>query len=206
MKKIKRNSFILALCFFAISLSGCNTGSRMQQDGTTQMPGQQGGTMGRGDTIGANPMNTPMDDRLGNQMGNQMDNQMGTQVNPLDQTPQMNKDTQKQDMIRNGIKNIPGVADVSVAVDGNSCLVGYRPSNTGGDANATKTEISKKVKELDKTITNVKVSESADIMSRIKKLSTDFTNNITNSITNGNNNSPMNEISNSFNKLMNEIK
>lgn len=202
-KKNYKNMIILTLCLFSISLSGCNARLRMQEPGTTQVPGQQQGTiLGQGgDTIGANP------DQRGNARGNLMNtplnNQMTTPNGTRSQAPQMTNNTQKSEQIKSQLQNIPGVDDVSVVVNNNSCLVGYKPSGAAGDVKATKEKITKKVKELDKSITDVRVSESADIMSRIKKLSTEFTNSFT---TNGANNGPMDEISNSFNKLMNEIK
>lgn len=193
--------FVLVTCLLAISLTGCTTAGRMQKRGTT--PQQQGatgvnplgGTTGQGMRDGNLQGTTMLPGQPGIPGGNPTQGTLpGNNLSNTQGQQQVSIDRQKSDEIRNKLNGIAGVKDTSVAVRGNTCLVGYTPSGTAADVNATKANIIKRVKETDKSITDVRVSESADIMTRINKLSTDVTGS-----------SPMNEITESFNKLMQEI-
>lgn len=100
-------------------------------------------------------------------------------------------DRQKADNIHKELSKMNELSQVGVLVTGNTALVGYSPSNMAKDVNATKTLITNKVKQTDHSIKNVVVSESADIMARINKLTTDIANK-----------RPANEISNEINQLL----
>lgn len=163
-KKPARIVTLLTLCFITIALNGCTTTGKapepgnmngaqnnMQQEGTI-FSGQEGMIPGPGQD-GVNPMNYE---------GNYQP---------------MTMDKEKSSKIEEQLKNINGVENINVMVNGNTALVGYKPSGAAGDPTATKAEIVKKVKEIDKSITEVRVSEAPDIMSKMKKLSTDLTNN-----------------------------
>lgn len=195
IEKSLKNVIILGLCLFAISLSGCNSEGRSLSPRGTPIPRQQ---RMQGDHIqGVTPQ----------QQGLQRDHLQGTTpnpgqgallgtnpMNPPVQPQQMSENRQKADNIRNELKNMREVENVSVIVNGNTALVGYKPADNAGDVNATKAVISSRVKEIDRTITEVRVSESPDIMTRMDRLSRDITDN-----------RPMNVITNEFNQLFQGI-
>lgn len=168
-------------CILAASLSAC------AQTGTQRAPGpnavqQNMGTPGiygnnvnytgtqYGNTTGANNytgMNITdnQDYTMGNGLGGNVTGQQGA------------PDRQRADNIRRQLINMSGIADANVIVMGNRALVGFRPSGNTGNLNAVKSNITNKVKQIDKTITNVSVSESADIMARMSRLGANVTNN-----------------------------
>lgn len=121
-------------------------------------------------------------------------NLMGT--NPPGVTPKnvVTVDKQKSDNIRRQLSKMGEISQVGVIVSGNTALVGYSPSKKAKDINATKNLIANKVKKIDPSITNVVVSESADIMARINKLTSDIKNN-----------RPGNEIGNEVNQLLQRV-
>lgn len=195
IEKSLRNVAVLGLCLFAIPLSGCNADGRSLSPRGTPIPQQQ---RMQGDHIqGVTPQ----------QQGLQRDNLRGTTpnpgqgallgtnpMNPQAQPQQMSENRQKADNIRNELKNMREIENVSVIVNGNTALVAYKPADNVGDVNATKSMISSRVKDVDKTITEVRVSESPDIMTRIDRLSRNITDN-----------RPMNAITNEFNELFQGI-
>jgi YhcN/YlaJ family sporulation lipoprotein len=106
-----------------------------------------------------------------------------------------NKDnTQRAVEIKNRLAAMGELNKVNVFVIGNAALVGYSPSSPSSDIGAVKNMIINKVKETDRGITNVTVSESADVMSRINSLTNDMTNK-----------RPMTEITNDFNNIIKSI-
>lgn len=121
-------------------------------------------------------------------------NLMGT--NPPGVLPQnvVTVDRQKSDNIRIQLNKMNELSQVGVIVTGNTALVGYSPSKKAKDVNTTKTMVANKVKQIDSSITNVVVSESADIMARINKLTTDISQN-----------KPGNEIGNEVNQLLQRV-
>ncbi len=198
---------LLAVLFLGSNLLGRNN-QQPGQNGTTQ----QGRNMIGGNMQGANPSAGPnrtnmpgdnRDDRLGK-------NQPGTQGIYTTPSPDMNMrlnrvgnqisqqtgfDRQKADNIRNRLGNIDGIGQINAVVNGNTALVGYSLSKTAKDANNIKNMITNRVKQIDNTITNVVVSDSADITSGIERLS--------NSIRNNN---PVNDLNNEFNQIIQRIK
>jgi spore cortex protein len=103
-------------------------------------------------------------------------------------------DRQKSDKISKQLSKMNELSQVGVIAMGNTALVGYSPSKTAKDVNATKTMIVNKVKQIDPSITSVVVSESADIRARINKLTSDIANN-----------RPGNEISREVSQLLQRV-
>lgn len=124
---------------------------------------------------------------LGNNQGNYQGMNLGNNRNIGQTAP----DRRKAESIKRQLLNMNGVADCDVIVMGNNALVGFRPSGRRGDANVVRSSIMNKVRQIDSTITNVTVSESSDIMDRMRRLGTDITNN-----------RPINAITDEFNKLI----
>jgi YhcN/YlaJ family sporulation lipoprotein len=100
-------------------------------------------------------------------------------------------DRHRTDNIHKQLSKMGELRQVGVIITGNTALVGYSPSHLAKDVSSTKALITSRVKQIDPSIKNVVVSESADIMSRINKLTTDISNN-----------RPANEISNEINQLL----
>lgn len=199
IKKIKAVLIVIVgMCLIIAMLGACAMGSRerspeqpnnqpqgqnLQQQrlkmenmfDTTRQPGQN-------QMLGANPEN------------NQGVNPEANQQNQLVPGQQMLPDMQKAKNIKNQLNNMSEVENVNVVVVGDTALVGCKPSGNAKDVNALKNKIVNKVKEIDKSIKNVTVSEKADIMDRIKRLENDVENNI-----------PMDKITNEFNRIIREI-
>lgn len=103
-------------------------------------------------------------------------------------------DRQKTDKVYKQLNKIKDLSQVGVIVTGNTALVGYRISKLDKNVILTKSMIAKRVKQTDPSIKNVVVSESANILARINKLTTAITQN-----------RPANEISNEINQLLKGI-
>ena len=103
-------------------------------------------------------------------------------------------DRKMADTIASQVRNLNGVRDCQTVVMGDTALVGFRPESGAADVNAIKSNIVKRVKAANKSIKNVTVSESSDIMSRIQRLGSDITKN-----------RPANTIKDEFNKLIGEL-
>ncbi|MGI6778049.1 MAG: YhcN/YlaJ family sporulation lipoprotein [Acetivibrionales bacterium] len=191
---------ITILCAFV--LIGCvgqqNATPQRQQPGTVGPGGQQLGTPGingqntdrgnRGDLLDNNPDMSP-----------DMNMDMNGQTQQLGQVPQpgqtnASSNKQKAENISNQLKKMNEVDEVNTVCSGNTAVVAYDPSNTGGDTEKVKNEIINRVKDLEPTITNVVVSESADIMQKVKTLANNMANR------------PMNEIDDEIRKLIQQIQ
>ncbi|RCX17118.1 YhcN/YlaJ family sporulation lipoprotein [Anaerobacterium chartisolvens] len=197
IKNVKTGGTVfLGFCLITTMLSACDAGrtSRLpdqQQQNVQQQGIERDNLLGiapqpeDGGTSGMNPGN--------NQGANPGVNQGANPgVNQPDQ--QMAPDRQKAENIKNQLRDITEIADANVIVMGNTALVGYKPSGNMGDSNAAKNMIISKVKKIDRTITNVSVSEQPDMMNRMNRLGEDITNN-----------RPMNDITNEFNQIMRGI-
>lgn len=181
MKNYVKTTVIGGLCAFLVTTCGCASQNRMLGDRTGMPPTGQGtnvpGTNQPTGTIGENM-------RLS-----------GTTNNPLTQLQQQTGDDRKRcDTIRKGIEGMEGIDKVNVVVSGNTALVGYASPKPAQDTDKIKTTISNKVKQLDKNITNVAVSESSDVMTRIGNIYNDITNK-----------KPADKISNEINNLFQEL-
>lgn len=180
--RFNRQTLIIAIVaglavvlLYALSFAN-RTNPRVTPQGTPQ------GTTPQGQIIsdGRNPLNIPGTDNRRLQV-------------PQQQLGDMQKKAQNID---NQVEKIRGVDEASVLVVGNTCLVGYRPSQAATNTNTMKNVISERVKAMDKSITNVVVSDSADIMSRINRLSTNMGNN---------GNIDMNQVKNEMNEIMRSV-
>jgi len=193
-------SVFAGTCLLAASLGACaqagterapgsNAGQQLQNMGTQ---GINGNDMNNTGTQFGNMTGATNERYLGMNLGN---NQGTTQGNyqgmNLSNNQQGVPDRQKADNIKSQLMNMNGVTDANVIVMGNTALVGFKPSVNTGNVNAIKSNITKRVKEIDKTITNVSVSESADIMTRMNRLGTNIA---------GNNQG--NTIADEFNKII----
>ncbi len=75
-------------------------------------------------------------------------------------------------------ENINGVENANAVVMGDTCLLAYEPENRADtNMDRLKETIAERVKNSDKSIKKVVVSDSADIMDRVNQLSNDMTNN-----------------------------
>ena len=169
-------STFAGMCLITVTLSAC------AQAGTERAPGRNmGNNLQNMQTQGLDRNNLVnvttqlgRDDLNGNALGNTQGNNMGmNQANQQQMTP----NRLKADNIKRQLTTMDGVRKANVIVMGNTALIGFEPTSSNGDTGAVRNNIIKRVKTLDKTITNVTVSESSDIMDRMNRLGTDITNN-----------------------------
>lgn len=192
MSKFRIMAAGLAAVCFLTTVSGCAATNRAPQ-GTT--PGgtitRQGTNLSRQLTRAAYPNTMAPGTGFGNLTTTQ-----GTTTVPGGMTTQpLGFNVQKADHIVKNMGNINGARDFMVIVNGNTALVGYTPSGTMRNTLATKSAIVKKVKSLDRSITNVVVTESPDIKGRIIRLSNDIKSNKVGS-----------SLNNAFNQLVQKVK
>ena len=216
--------FSFAICLLAFLTIGCASRRNVQQPNQDNLMGQRRGFMDRNNNQGTNispntgndlginnntltrydnaRVNEPgIDTRRINDQRNSATNDTGLLNNNADNlTGQTGFDRQRADNIRNQLANTIGEAPDNVIVNGNTCVIGYRPT-TGRERNDTKNKIINKVKEIDPKITKVIVSDTDDMNSRINQL----TNDIRNGIDNNTNNNIMNDLNNRFNRLIQDI-
>lgn len=166
---------LLAILFLGNNMLGRNN-QRPDQNNTTQQGRNLIGENARGATPGPGN-NTGL-----NRIGQQIQQQTGF-------------DGQKAGNILTRLGNIDGVSKINTVVSGNTALVGYNATVPATDANTTRKMITDRVKQIDNTITNVVVSDSADISSRIGRLSDNIKNK-----------SPMNDLNKEFNQLIQSIR
>lgn len=169
------------------------------QAGTSRAPGQNNGRQLQNmQTQGFdrnNLVNTTTPLRQGYATGINLGNNQGTILGMNQATRQQaTLNQQKADTIKRQLINMNGVESANVIVMGNTALVGFKPTGNTRDATAVRNRIMSKVKAADKTITNVSVSESPDIMGRMNRLSTDITSN-----------RPINAITDEFNNIIRGI-
>lgn len=212
---IKAASLSLGLTLASLPLVGCNmgggTGKGNQPGGTARQNTQQmntpDGNTNRFLNMDMNPMNNNgnnnavKNDLMGRNDGVNKDgllggnptgapNAMGVQNTPA---PQGNADMrQKSANITSQLAATPEIGQANVLVLGNNCLVAYSPERAQGDVNARKNMVINKVKQIDPSITNVIVSESSDVMNKIKQITNDMASN-----------KPMDQINNEIMQLMN---
>lgn len=99
----------------------------------------------------------------------------------------------KSQNIERQVANLANVKDANVMVVGNTALVACSPNTTGVDTNALRNSITQKVKSIDPSITNVVVTESADVMTNVKQMFSNM------------NNKSMNQITQDFNNMLRQI-
>ena len=192
IKKFKMMAAGLAVACCLTSMAGCVAANRTPQGTTT--PGtitRQGTNLSQQLTRGMNP-NTMIP---GTGFGNLTSNQGTTTTPGMINTQPLAFDVKKADNIVKNMGNIDGSRDIRAIVNGNTALVSYTPSGTMRNTLATKSAIVKKVKSIDRTITNVVVTESADIIGRMNRLSNDIKSNKVGS-----------SLNNIFNQLVQKVK
>jgi hypothetical protein len=175
------------ICLITVVLCGCT------QMGTPRAPGDNAARL---TPNGTRAQGMGRDDLAGNTTGMRQGNLLGTNNRTgqnIYQGPnngydglfpqQTSFDTRKANMIRNKLDKMNGLTEANVLVLGDTCIVGYKSNSATGDTTALKDRITRAVKQADSTITNVLVSESSDIVERIKRLGTGNANGINN--TNG---------------------
>ena len=99
----------------------------------------------------------------------------------------------KSQNIERQVETLTNVKDANVMVVGNTALVACSPNTTAVDTNAMRTDITQKVKSIDPSITNVVVTESADMMTNINQMFSNM------------NNKSMNQITQDFNNMLRQI-
>lgn len=104
-------------------------------------------------------------------------------------------DTQKADNIKKQLANVTGISNVNAIVSGNTALVSYKRLGNAINSNATRTTITDRVKNMDSSITNVVVSDTADFSTKVSRLASDIKNN-----------KPVNDMTNQFNRIVQSIK
>lgn len=125
-----------------------------------------------------NPGTSP---KVGNLIGENNGSKLGDKgpgINPQSERSKMLQtagfDMQRANNIAARIGSIQGVGSLNVIVNGNTALVGYSPSGTPGDANAAKVAIANRIRQVDKSITNIMVTDSANAVGKINQLSNDI--------------------------------
>jgi hypothetical protein len=214
-----------SVCLAAAVLVGCaQTGQERAQDytqqnmltqgyGTNNLVGARNYTGNRytGNNLGTNLWgNTGTNNRTGNytginagtnartNVGNNVgmnSNNNGTQISAADR--------QKASAIKRQLLNMNGVNDAEVIVMGNDCLVGVMTPGAASSGQL-KSAISRRVKQIDSTIQNVTVSDTSDVLARMRRLGSGTNTNYGTGVndTNANGRNLMNNISDEFNKLM----
>jgi|AGTN01.3.fsa_nt_gi Sporulation lipoprotein YhcN/YlaJ (Spore_YhcN_YlaJ). len=181
----------VVILFAALLLGGSLLGRNWQRTGQNganrqarnyiglNLPGTSPGPLiGRGNRISV----TPTPGAGYNGTGRQIQQQTG-----FDRT--------KADNLRNRLGSIDGIRQINAIVNGNTALIGYTPSGKASNANSARQMITDRVKQLDNTITNVVVSDSADFSSRISRL-----------VDKINSNKSLDDLTREFNQLMQNIK
>ncbi len=154
----------------ACSASGKNAqnpgqGGTNQQVGYTPGPAPQSPYPGTGQGVG-----NLIGENNGSILGkNTPGNNTATPQPPMIRN--MGFDMPKADNLVKQIGSIDGAGQIKVIVNGNTALVGYKPTGTAKDAATIKNTIGNKIKQADQSITNVVVSDSADVHAKISKLS-----------------------------------
>lgn len=213
MKKSLRTSLSIfaGACLLASTLSACapsGTDRAPNQPGTQQGQNMQGNNGPAGNLQGIdqagdqardrfNGMNDPMGNRQGNLLwGNQQGNQPGVGLggNQPDDQQRIAADRQKAENIRKQLNGMREISNASVVVRGDTVLVGYKPSQNGQDFNANRRLITDKIRQTDNSIANIRISESAEMMNRIDRLSRDM-----------GANRPTNQLVDEFNRLFRGI-
>ena len=106
-------------------------------------------------------------------------------------------DRARASMIERQLENVNGINDCSVIVSGDTALVGLKTKGTNTqNMSGLRTSIERRVKQMDNTIKNVRVTDSPDMLTRMGRLGTTGNNN-------GMTNNFMQEFSNMINSLGN---
>lgn len=99
----------------------------------------------------------------------------------------------KSQNIEREVENLANIKDANVMVVGNTALVACDPNTAAVNTNALRTSITQTVKSIDPTITNVVITESADMMTSVNQMFSNM------------NNKSMNQITQDFNNMLRQI-
>jgi hypothetical protein len=83
-------------------------------------------------------------------------------------------DSTRADNIKSQLAGLKEIQDVNVVVIGNSCLVGYTPTESSTDPNATKDLVAARCKQADSNIAGVTCGDTPDINSQIAGINSDL--------------------------------
>lgn len=206
MSKFRMMAAGLAAACFLTTMSGCMAANRTPQGTTTPgtlTPQGLNQNLARGVTpntvipgTGSNLTTYPGTTTVIPGTGSNLTTYPGTTTTPgrINLTP-LTFDIQKADHIVRNIGKVDGIRNIKAVVNGNTALVGYTPSGTMRNTLATKNAIVAKVKSLDRSITNVVVTDSADLTNKITKLSNDIKSNKVGT-----------SLNNTFNQLVKKVK
>lgn len=184
-KSLKAAAITTGLAICSLPLTACNTGTNNYMS-----PRKTGIIERQNVTQYSTPLGLPR--RTGTIIGNNVVNN----VSPIPTriVPDSNNMRAKALAMKNQVKTIPEVSDANVVIVGNTALVACRPRNAALDANSLRAAVSQKCKSIDPTITNVVVTETEDMMTRVNQLYNNLAVR------------PANQISQDFNNLVNQIK
>ena len=140
--------------------------------------------------IGNNGLNTIRYNNRFGRMGN-----TGTLTGSNTTNTMNGNDRVRASMIERQLENTNGINDCTVIVSGDTALVGLRANGTNtANMSGLRTSIERRVKQLDSTIRNVRVTDSPDILTRMGRLGTV-----------GNNNGMTNNFMQEFNNMMSSL-
>jgi spore cortex protein len=187
-KSLQTAAITMGLTICALPLTACNTRTNNYMN-----PRRTGIVQRQNVTQYNTPLGLPV--RTGTIIGNNVINNPINNASPLPTrvVPYSNSMSDKALAMKYQVKSIPEVSDANVVIVGNTALVACRPRNASVNTNALKTAVSQKCKSSDPTITNVVVSETEDMMTRVNQLYNNLTTR------------PMSEISQDFNNLVGKI-
>lgn len=187
-KSLKTAAITMGLAICSLPLTACNTGTN------NYMSPQRTGIVQRQNVTQYNtPLGLPA--RTGTIIGNNVINNPINNVSPIPTriVPDSDNMSAKALAMKNQVKSIPEVSDANVVIVGNTALVACRPRNASVNTNSLKAAVSQKCKNSDPTITNVVVTETEDMMTRVNQLYNNLAVR------------PANQISQDFNNLVNQI-
>lgn len=195
----------LAACLLTFAFTGC-TQQNAERGEQGEMFPERDVPNAPNDNIGRNSdnQNSRNNNLLGDNprdmndapLANDQRNATGLdQQTPMKDTEQQTGfDKNRTDKIITQLNKVEGISEVNAVVNDNTAIVVYTPRDTNSDLDETDNMVAEKVKDIDNKITKVKVSHSADVMTKVKEL----TNNIAN-------NKPVEELNNMFEQLMRTI-
>ncbi len=207
---------LITLAVLSAVLSGCNAGmdtrnpdrnnAQQRMDITGQnLNANDNAAPGR-NIIPGNPNNnnnmTGLNTDNNNRNNAGMNNRLGNnQVNPAPNAQQLmdnnagrQNDTARAENIKRQLEAMREIDNVSVLVNGSNCIVGYTAADGNADANVLRNTIADKVKQIDRRITSVTVTDSPDMRLRINRLGDDMMRNMR-----------TDEIEDRFGRLFNDI-
>jgi len=201
-KFLQTAAVAMGLTAFGLPLTGCNMGTNNttpQRTGIVER--QQYGSPIRYSHNGYERIDTLLDnDRTSPLPGNGVNLNYTTPLPGavIGTTPALNADNvndmrSKSRNIERQVETVKNVKDANVMVVGNTALVACNPSSTNVDTTDLRTAITQKIKSVDPSITNVVVTESANVMASMNKMFSNMSN------------KSMTQITQDFNNMIKQI-